>query len=345
VKPFDHDVREPDRPSGFARLALCLVASMLVALLPRAASAQALVVVSERSPAYDEAVAELRTGLPARDGQDSIEVVTPQELARFNDTALRKRKIVITLGLDAARTTVARDRESLLPLPAPVLCLLIPRTSFESLVPPGARARISAVFGDQPLARQLELLRLALPEHRRVGTVLGPSSRGLLPELEKQSRAREMSLHATEVADASAIYAAMRGVALESDVLFLLPDAVATSADTVYGLMLTSYRAQIPVLGFSESLSKAGALLSLYSSASQQGREGAAIARRALDGDAALPAPRYPRQFTVRINPSVARSLGLQLPDEATLAAALAEIEQAAGEAPPSRAADPRDSP
>ena len=94
--------------------------------------------------------------------------------------------------------------------------------------------------------------------------------------------------------------------------------------------MQTSYRSQIPVLGYSESLSKGGALISLYSSASQQGREGAEIARRVLAGETALPAPRYPRQFTVRINPSVARSLGLQLPDEPSLTAALAEIEETA---------------
>src|SRR6185436_13123027 len=168
--------------------------------LPGAALGQALVVVSERSPAYEEVAAELRAALPARDGHDSIEMVTAPELARFNDTTLRKRRLVITLGLGAAQTTVARDREGLLPLPAPVLCLLIPRHSFEQLVPPEARARISAVFGDQPLARQLELLRLALPDHRRLGAVLGPSSRELLSELGEQARAHELSLHATEVA-------------------------------------------------------------------------------------------------------------------------------------------------
>jgi len=84
------------------------------------------------------------------------------------------------------------------------------------------------------------------------------------------------------------------------------------------------------VVGFSEALVKAGALVGLYSSSKQVGAQGAEMASRALAPDGALPPPQWPRQFTVRVNYSVARSLGIVLPDEAMLAAALV----AAGKAP-----------
>jgi len=96
------------------------------------------------------------------------------------------------------------------------------------------------------------------------------------------------------------------------------------NASTAYGMMLTSYRAQVPVIGFSEGLVKAGALLGLYSTASQVARQGAEIAGRFLTGDAALPAPQYPRYFAVSVNHTVARSLGISLDDDATLASKLA---------------------
>jgi ABC-type uncharacterized transport system substrate-binding protein len=108
----------------------------------------------------------------------------------------------------------------------------------------------------------------------------------------------------------------------DSDLLLLLPDPVATTADTVYGLLLTSYRAQIPVIGYSEGLLNAGALLSLYSTARQQGRQGAEIASSILAHEP-LPGPQHPKYFTVRVNASVARSLGLHLPAEAALLSAL----------------------
>ena len=108
----------------------------------------------------------------------------------------------------------------------------------------------------------------------------------------------------------------------ESDLLLLVPDPVVANADTVYGLLLTSYRAQIPVVGYSEGLLNAGALVSLFSTARQQGRQGAEIVGRLLAHEA-LPTPQHPRYFTVRVNASVARSLGLRLPAESALNAAL----------------------
>jgi len=120
------------------------------------------------------------------------------------------------------------------------------------------------------------------------------------------------------------VYGALQSLLPESDVLLAIPDPVAVNASTIYGLLLTSYRAQVPVVGFSEGLVKAGALLGLFSTASQQGKQGAEIATRILAGDGGLPAPQYPKYFTVRANYSVARSLGLRLEEEAALAATLA---------------------
>ena len=109
---------------------------------------------------------------------------------------------------------------------------------------------------------------------------------------------------------------------------------------TAYGVLLTSYRAKIPVVGFSEGLVKAGALLALYSSGRQQGKQGAEIANRILAGDGGLPAPQYPTYFTVRVNSSVARSLGIQMEEEATMAAALAARSHVVGDAREPRPAD-----
>jgi ABC-type uncharacterized transport system substrate-binding protein len=204
---------------------------------------------------------------------------------------------------------------------------MIPRQSFEKLAPAAASGhnpRLSALFIDQPLARQLDLVRRALPGKRQVGVILGPTSAALQNELKLRARERALNLNLAEVTDSAGIYAALQTVVHKSDVLLVVPDPVATNADTVYGLLLSSYRAQIPVVGFSEGLAKAGALVSVFSTARQQGDQGAEIAARVLSGAGALPPPQYPKYFTVRTNPSVARSLGLRMEDEAALAAALA---------------------
>ena len=298
-------------------------------------SAQVLAVLSDESAGYQEVAEELRAGLTSvREGRTRMDVLTAQRLAGVDDAALNAYELVVTIGLSAAQATMAR--ESVLATPPLTLCLLIPRQSFARLSPArtgGRERRVTAVFIDQPLSRQLDLIRLALPDKHRVGVVLGPSSQALKDDLRDRARERALQLKIAEVAETSGVYGALQRVLPESDLLLALPDPVAISSSTVYGLLLTSYRAQVPVVGFSEGLVKAGALMSLFSTARQQGKQGAEIGSRVLGGEAGLPAPQYPRYFTVRVNASVARSLGLRMTDEEALASMLASWGEPAGDA------------
>jgi len=282
-------------------------------------------VLSDDTAGYREVEQELRAGLqPLRDGKLRVDAILASQLGGVEDARFNAYELVVTVGLAAAQPTIARERDVV--KPPPTLCLMIPRQSFERLAPVpsmGRERRLSALFIDQPLARQLDLVRLALPDKRRVGVILGPTSAALEGELKLRAAERDLSLDLVEVRDSSGVYGALQSVVRRSDLLLAVPDPVATNADTIYGLLLTSYRAQLPVVGFSEGLAKAGALVSLFSSARQQGRAAAEIAAHALSGADGLPAPQYPKYFTVRVNHSVARSLGLRIEDETALAAAL----------------------
>jgi len=306
----------------------CLVIRFLAALAiligSSSATAQILVVLSDGAAGYDAVADELRSGLKlARDGQLRVDSVDAVHLASVNDPAFGAYELIVPVGLSAAQAVMAREASST--MPPPTLCLLIPRQSFERLAPAVTNERprrVSALFIDQPVSRQLDLLRIALPERHRVGVILGPSSQALEGGLRSQAKARDLSLNFARVDASPGVYAALQSVMPDSDLLLLLPDPVATTADTVYGLLLTSYRAQIPVVGYSEGLLNAGALVSLYSTARQQGRQGAEIAGSILAHEP-LPAPQHPKYFTVRVNASVARSLGLHLPAEGALYSAL----------------------
>jgi ABC-type uncharacterized transport system substrate-binding protein len=269
---------------------------------------------------------------PLREGRVRIDTVTAARLLGVDTPTYSGYELVVTVGLAAAQA--ATSRENSLPVGPPMLCLLIPRQSFEKLASPhgGSERRLSAVFIDQPLSRQLDLLHLALPERHRVGIIVGPSSQELVDDLRSEARSRSLNPTFAKVAESSGVYSALQTVMPESDLLLLLPDPVATNADTVYGLLLTSYRAQIPVVGFSEGLLNAGALVALYSTARQQGKQGAEIASRILARTGGLPAPQNPHYFTVRVNASVARSFGLHLPAETVLHDALIGQDDGAGD-------------
>jgi hypothetical protein len=304
--------------------------------------AQVLVVLSDNSASYQAVAEELRSRVPAvHEGRIRIDVLTAEAAVSADATALRGSEVVVTVGLEAARAVFAR--EAALNVSPPTLCLLIPRQSYERLVSAagtGRGRRASAVFIDQPLSRQLDLIRIALPDRLRVGVIFGPSSEALKDELREKARERNLTLHTATVTEASGVYGALQKVLPESNLLLALPDPVAVSASTAYGLLLASYRAQVPVVGFSEGMVRAGALLALFSTASQQGRQGAEIVTRFLAGASELPAPQYPRYFTVRANYSVARSLGLQMEDEAALTTTLGQRSEGIGGAVAPRAGD-----
>ncbi|HZX90557.1 MAG TPA: ABC transporter substrate binding protein [Rudaea sp.] len=310
--------------SVWRRWLLLVFAAIAFLVGSTSAAAQVLVVLSDGAGGYNAVADELRAGLKlARDGRVRVDSVDAAHLTGVAEPVFHAYELIVPVGLAAAQAVVAREASGM--VPPPTLCLLIPRQSFERLAPAAANDRmrhVSALYIDQPVSRQLDLLRIALPERHRVGVILGPSSQELEGGLRSQAQSRELSLNFARVGASSGIYAALQDVMPDSDLLLLVPDPVATTADSVYGLLLTSYRAQIPVVGYSEGLLNAGALMSLYSTARQQGRQGAEIATSILAHEP-LPDPQHPKYFTVRVNASVARSLGLHLPAEAALSSAL----------------------
>jgi ABC-type uncharacterized transport system substrate-binding protein len=72
----------------------------------------------------------------------------------------------------------------------------------------------------------------------------------------------------------------------------------------------------VPVIGYSKSYVKAGALASVFSNAKQLATQAAEIAINSQKHTKSLPPPVVPKYFSVIINRQVQRSLNLKLADE-----------------------------
>ncbi|MDK9701497.1 MAG: hypothetical protein OEL20_00050 [Sulfuritalea sp.] len=199
------------------------------------------------------------------------------------------------------------------PTPPPLLAILVPRLAFERIADP-ARLRggsLSAVFLDQPPARQLELIRLALPAVRNVGILVGAESKAHGAGLEKAARERGMRL-ATSQAGQDGLFQALQSLLAEVEALLALPDPAVFNSQTAANILTAAYRRQVPLVGFSPAYARAGALLALYSTPAQVGLRGGEVLRQSLAGRT-LPPPQWPREFAVAVNQDVARSLGFTL--------------------------------
>ncbi|MEK9804380.1 MAG: ABC transporter substrate binding protein, partial [Curvibacter sp.] len=122
------------------------------------------------------------------------------------------------------------------------------------------------------------------------------------------------------------IFAGLRKILEESDVLLALADPQIYNSNSIQNILLTSFRAQVPMLAFSPSYVRAGALMAVHSTPRQIGQQAGVLVRGVLQGQPLGP-PQFPLQFEVSVNEHVARSLGLRL-EAGSLAERLRRLER-----------------
>ncbi|MEW6513778.1 MAG: ABC transporter substrate binding protein [Pseudomonadota bacterium] len=195
----------------------------------------------------------------------------------------------------------------------PLLAVLVPEAVFEARQAGGQAGRrpFSAALLDQPLGRQLALIKRALPQYQRVGVLSGPQTRLVFGVLDKEAQARGLILRKTRPASgAEEIYPALKQAIDEAEVILALPDPLIYNSASLQNILLTTYRARIPLVAFSPAYVKAGAVLAVYSTPAQVARRAAEMVRQWQSGRT-LPVPQKPREFEVVVNERVAASLGL----------------------------------
>lgn len=289
---------------------------LLAALALGARAGEVLVVSSERSPAYREAADAVVMELARRE-------VLQLPLAEWPAYRGPGPRLYVALGTEAC-SQLARK-----PLSAPVLCTLLPRASFERVLREAGRragASLSALYLNQPPGRQLDLVRLALPQARRIGVLWGPDSAANEAALEAAAQARGLRVVGVPVRPDEPVFAGLKKILDESDVLLALADPHIYNSNSIQNILLTSFRAQIPMLAFSPAYVRAGALMAVHSTPRQIGQQAGALARGVLQGQP-LGQPQFPLQFDVSVNEHVARSLGLRL-DAANLTERLRRLER-----------------
>ena len=309
---------------------LCILFLAVLSAHGRAWSEEAVtVVLSEDGGVYAEFASQLGSALGKGSGTKSaLRIVRLNNLK--DEPAARggqiQNQIWVAVGTPAM-TAVARKAPA-----APVLNVLVPRASFRSLARTSTRTQdaklFSAVFFDQPWARQLSLIRNAVPG-RRVGILLSKDSAELSGSLLAAARDAQMTASIEMVADEADLVPALKRLLPNSDALLAVPDATIYNRGNIATILLTSYRAKVPLFGFSQSYVKAGALAAVYSQPWQIAQQVAEIIQN-LSASGSLPAPQSPRYFSVDVNPQVRLSLELNMDDEAQLLQKLKQLPEGA---------------
>ncbi|WP_433736675.1 ABC transporter substrate-binding protein [Pseudomonas putida] len=183
---------------------------------------------------------------------------------------------------------------------------------------------LSLLWSDPPLERQLCLTQILLPQVKRVGVLYDSHSEFLLNELRRAALPLGLEV-VTERWDNIQDSRPLQSVLNNSDVLLGLDDPDLYNPKTAKNLLLSSYSRQLALIGPNAGFVKAGSLASTYSDQS----DWLAILDELLDQPPdTWPRTYYSPRFKVSSNPQVARSLGIEQINEASVATLLAERER-----------------
>ncbi len=267
-----------------------------------------LLVLSQDSQPYRDYAALLARQLP----QWSVQQVLGEH---YSPTAVQA-DLLVTVGTQAAREVLRQPQHW------PVLSVLIPRQTFVALSQqPLLLSRLeqgllSAIYLEQPIARQLQLAKLIRPSIKRMGVVVGPSSHEQLPAIEAAIEAQGWQSRLVRFSHNENPVRLLEPLSENSDAILVVPDKAEFNRSISKWLLLLSYRHRLPLIGFSSRYVDAGATAAVFSTPATIAKDTAVWLASWRSQSSKLPAPAYPLFFEIRTSLQAAQSIDLQLPGQ-----------------------------
>lgn len=188
--------------------------------------------------------------------------------------------------------------------------------------------RLTALYRDQPLSRQLRLAKFLLPNLKRASILRNSATFAEVPPADisqitiPKELQRDLQLGITEIdVNNNPDWLKLLSLSLrETDVVIGIDDPNIYNGETIRGILLTTYRQGKSLIGPSRAFVNAGSLASCYTSTDQYLQQLVDMITSAV-GEHRLPAAQFPKNFRIAINKQVATSLNIVIPDENTLSA------------------------
>ena len=218
-------------------------------------------------------------------------------------------ELVVALGVKALEAA-SKLRKS-----TPVIGVFTPLPTFNALLENSKRdlGNFSAVVLDQPYARQIALIKIILPGAKSCGILLGLTSTQYAEHLKEEGEKNALNVNLELIKDDTELIPKLQKVLEGNDALLAVPDPLIYNRETAQPILLTSYRHQKPIFGYSQSYVRAGALAAVFSNTKQLAKQTAEIAIKTQLSPGLLPPPQAPKYFSVQVNRQVARSLSINI--------------------------------
>ena len=276
------------------------------------------VLMADESAPHVEFVRQLRAAQDADSRFDLVHLVAGDNGSEARGAGAAPAGLTMAVGMGAARSAIERPGQD------PLVLAMLSRLDYESLKGTAALRRperqIGVLLREPAMADQLALIDALLPAKRRLGVVATAESEPIVGELQRAGQGWDLQVEYAP--DAKSLAAVLRLLVSRSDALLVLPDKIGDSQAATLAVLRAGASAGLPVFGTSDGLVRSGGLAAAVSTPGQLADQARSLGRKLAASagtggvrvEAATPA-------TVRVNATVARGLGLRLPDERELTA------------------------
>ncbi|MFW2373739.1 MAG: ABC transporter substrate-binding protein [Gammaproteobacteria bacterium] len=300
---------------------LILIISLLIPEIAYSQETSVLIVGSSNKTFSNRLIESLNIELKQKNITTKIKIIDQNN--NLSKTEAQQHKLIIALGSVASKHIFEQNIDT------PILSLLIPTQSLERLKSlKKNQSPWAVVFLDQPLQRQIIFSRYLLGTGKIIGFLLGPYSGKQLASITDTARNLNIDIAVEHIDNDDLLIPSIKNLINNSDTILSLPDPVAFNRKTIRGILLISYRNNMPVIGFSKSYVKSGALAAVYSTTEQISLHASEITADFIDKKEFKQTLNYPIYYSIATNLQVARTLGINIKSDSELLELIKNFEQ-----------------
>jgi len=282
------------------------------------AEKQSIIIVTDNRANIHNNINQLLTNNFKKNNNITVQT---QHFESFTTDQLSNKTInlIITLGTKASAIVP--------PSSIPTINSLIPENSIQPLS--STTNNKFSIYLDQPIYRQLNFITLLLPSSKNIGVLTSAFSATKLPSLNIESKKLNLTLHTQTINEENNLNRELNKLIENIEVLLALPDPTIHNRENIPFLLLSTYRYNIPVIGFSKTYVHAGAIAAIYSSPPQIAQHISELALQVINSPNSVSSRSFsPKYFSIASNSSVANSLGIQLPPTQIIKSKLLSLEK-----------------
>lgn len=250
---------------------------------------------------YRGIISSIQQHAPTLESTPSTQILDSDEKQQITKALADEKTCIVSLG---PKSFEAINKH-------PTHCsisLLISRNHFQN-ANTNFLAKASAIYKNQPLERVGKVVQSTLKHVKKASIIISDD----WPH-DIHTKHNQIDLDIQHFKASDSIIEAFRLASKDSDIIIALPDPNIYNKSNIKNILLTSYKAKTPLIGYSEALSRAGALISVFTPAEYLGKQ---VVEWFSQGQKKIAAE--PKYFKVKLNKTVALSLGSALKNESLL--------------------------